>query len=132
MLDKDSIVIEDYCCMMNCIDKIDFIKQLIDSEEDGSTKLLRHLSEIGVPCYKLRCECKSVIEFMRLTVRIMDLRIEQYRLYKIKWRCISLKKKYGIESKFVVAKIDKISLEILRVEREMMKENFLLDEIITE
>lgn len=43
---------------------------------------------------------------------------------------MSLKKKYGIESKLVVAKIDKISLEILRVEREMMKENFLLDETI--
>lgn len=123
MLDKDSIIIEDYCCMMNCIDKIDFIKQLIDSEKDGSMKLLRPLSEIGVPCYRLRCEHALVIEYMRLAVRVMDLRTKLYRLCKMEWRCTSLKKKYGVESKFVDSKIDKIRLEISRVEREMEKEN---------
>ena len=59
---KDAKVIEDYCCMMDYVDRIGYIKQLMENCENSSIEWLRPLSDIGVPCVRLRAKNKLVIE----------------------------------------------------------------------
>ena len=127
---KDDKVIEDYCCMMDCVDRIDYIKQLMENCENGSIEWLRPLSDIGVPCVSLRAKNKSVIEYMSRTVFLMELRIDLNNLNKMKWKGINLNSSCGLDSFFIDSQMIWINSKIRCIKDEINKEEMWLDDIM--
>lgn len=126
---KDAKVIEDYCCMMDCVDRIDYIKQLMENCKNFSMEWVRPLSEIGIPCVRL-CGYSPVIEYMSRTVFLMKLRVDLYNLNKMKWKGVNLNSSCGIDSFFIDSQMIRISSEIIRIKDEINKEDMWLHEIM--
>ena len=126
---KDAKAIEDYCCMMDCVDRIDYIKQLMENCKNFSMEWARPLSEIGIPCVRL-CGYSPVIEYMSRTVFLMKLRVDLYNLNKMKWKGINLNSSCGLDIFFIESDMIRISCKIRHIKDEIKKEEMWLDDIM--
>lgn len=126
---KDAKVIEDYCCMMDCVDKIEYIKQLMENCENFSMEWVRPLSDIGVPCVRLGGYI-HIIEYMSRTVFLMRLRIDLYNLNKMKLKYINLNSSCGIDSFYIDSQMICISTKMKCIKDEINKEDMRLHEIM--